>query len=94
MHEYFKTGQGNGKLTNYILDPQGECQVSITTVLCRHTIQRRVWCSAVSCVCVELWLPWRWVHLLTTVAQESGRDQSHTQLGIFNLVRRSVAWRG
>ena len=43
VHEYFKTGAGNGKLTNYIINAEGECQ-------------------------------------------ESGRDQGHTQLGIFNLV--------
>lgn len=41
--EYFKNGQGNGRLTNYIIDESGECQ-------------------------------------------ESGRDQGHTQLGLFNLV--------
>ena len=41
---YFRKGAGNGRLVNYIIDPQGECQ-------------------------------------------ESGRDQGHTQLGIFNLVQ-------
>lgn len=40
---YFREGAGNGRLTAYILDAEGECQ-------------------------------------------ESGRDQGHTQLGIFNLV--------
>ena len=44
VKDYFVSGGGNGKLTNYIIDPQGECQ-------------------------------------------ESGRDQGHTQLGIFNLVQ-------
>jgi hypothetical protein len=43
VSDYFKNGAGNGKLTNYIIDKEGECQ-------------------------------------------ESGRDQGHTQLGIFNLV--------
>ena len=43
VKQYFKSGAGNGKLTNYIIDKEGECQ-------------------------------------------ESGRDQGHTQLGIFNLV--------
>ena len=42
--DYFKRGQGNGRLVNYIIDKEGECQ-------------------------------------------ESGRDQGHTQLGLFNLVQ-------
>ncbi len=48
VHEYFKTGAGNGRLTNYIINDEGECQ-------------------------------------------ESGRDQGHTQLGIFNLVEAACA---
>ena len=44
VHQYFKTGVGNGRLVNYIQNSQGQCQ-------------------------------------------ESGRDQGHTQLGIFNLVQ-------
>jgi len=43
VHQYFQSGAGNGRLVNYIIDAEGECQ-------------------------------------------ESGRDQGHTQLGIFNLV--------
>eukprot|EP00966_Prymnesium_polylepis_P038809 900660-Prymnesium_polylepis.1 len=42
--DYFKSGTGNGRLINYILNEAGECQ-------------------------------------------ESGRDQGHTQLGLFNLVQ-------
>jgi hypothetical protein len=44
VSDYFKNGAGNGRLTNYIIDSDGECQ-------------------------------------------ESGRDQGHTQLGIFSLVQ-------
>lgn len=44
VHDYFVSGAGNGRLTNYIIDKEGECQ-------------------------------------------ESGRDQGHTQLGIFSLVQ-------
>merc|ERR1712185_587945 len=43
VREYFHSGAGNGRLVNYIINSDGECQ-------------------------------------------ESGRDQGHTQLGIFNLV--------
>eukprot|EP00658_Telonema_sp_P-2_P002863 TRINITY_DN11056_c0_g1_i2.p1 TRINITY_DN11056_c0_g1~~TRINITY_DN11056_c0_g1_i2.p1 ORF type:complete len:224 (+),score=37.92 TRINITY_DN11056_c0_g1_i2:605-1276(+) len=47
VQKYFSTGAGNGRLTNYIIDPEGECQ-------------------------------------------ESGRDQAHVQLGLFNLVQAGL----
>ena len=28
VQQYFKTGAGNGRLVNYIIDPAGECQES------------------------------------------------------------------
>lgn len=28
VHEYFKSGQGNGRLAHYIIDAEGECQES------------------------------------------------------------------
>jgi hypothetical protein len=44
---YYRAGAGNGRLVNYVIDPQGECQ-------------------------------------------ESGRDQGHVQLGLFNLVQAAL----